>query len=157
MWPAPTPRSRAWPGGSPMTATRSSPGCRRAGQWGQALPSPYYESAFRSILRYPEAFRNGTGMLMWSDQERLAYHDVMVCRAALIEDTGTGGQYLLPLVLDSNIMLTNAGSANPWRRVCRNVTTTAKTLNGVTSARVTPVWTPERPSAIHRKPSPRAL
>jgi HK97 family phage major capsid protein len=108
-----------------------------------ALSNPYYESAFRSILRYPEAFRNGTGILMWSDQERLAYQDVMSCRAALIEDTGTGGQYLLPLVLDSTIMFTNAGSANPWRRVCRNVMTTAKAWNGVTSAGTTANWVAE--------------
>jgi HK97 family phage major capsid protein len=80
---------------------------------------------------------------MWSDQERLAYQDVMACRAALIEDTGTGGQYLLPLVLDSTVMFTNAGSANPWRRICRNVLTTAKSWNGVTSAGTTANWVAE--------------
>jgi hypothetical protein len=95
-----------------------------------ALSSPHYETAFRAILRNPEAFRGGTGVLMWSDEERQAYTDVMACRAALIENTGTGGAYLLPLYLDPQIMLTNAGAANPWRRVCRNVTTTSSTWNG---------------------------
>lgn len=108
-----------------------------------ALSSPHYETAFRAILRNPEAFRGGTGVLMWSDEERQAYTDVMACRAALIENTGTGGAYLLPLYLDPQIMLTNAGAANPWRRVCRNVTTTSSTWNGVTSAGVTAGWLAE--------------
>jgi HK97 family phage major capsid protein len=122
---------------------RDAEDIRRSAELVLALSNPYYESAFRSILRYPDAFRNGTGIFMWSDQERLAYQDVMACRAALIEDTGTGGQYLLPLVLDSSIMFTNAGSANPWRRVCRNVMTSAKAWNGVTSAGTTANWVAE--------------
>ena len=122
---------------------RDAEDIRRSAELILALSNPYYESAFRSILRYPDAFRNGTGILMWSDQERLAYQDVMACRAALIEDAGTGGQYLLPLVLDSTVMFTNAGSANPWRRVCRNVMTTAKSWNGVTSAGTTANWIAE--------------
>jgi HK97 family phage major capsid protein len=108
-----------------------------------ALSSPHYETAFRAILRNAEAFRGGTGVLMWSDEERQAYTDVMACRAALIENTGTGGAYLLPLYLDPQIMLTNAGAANPGRRVCRNVTTTSSTWNGVTSAGVTAGWLAE--------------
>jgi HK97 family phage major capsid protein len=136
---------------------RDAEDLRRSAELVLALSSPYYESAFRSILRYPEAFRNGTGILMWSDAERLAYSDVMACRAALIEDSGTGGQYLLPLVLDPSIMFTNAGSANPWRRVCRNVTTTAKSWNGVTSAGVTAGWLAEGATASDQTPTLGAL
>jgi len=87
---------------------RDAEDIKRSAELVLALSNPYYESAFRSILRYPEAFHNGTGILMWSDQERLAYANVMACRSTLLEDTGTGGQYMLPLVLDSSIMLTNA-------------------------------------------------
>jgi hypothetical protein len=122
---------------------RDAEDIRRSAELILALSNPFYESAFRSILRHPEAFSNGTGILMWSDAERLAYSDVMACRAALIEDTGTGGQYLLPLILDSTLMFTNVGSANPWRRVCRNVMTTAKTWNGVTTAGTTANWVAE--------------
>ena len=92
---------------------RDAEDLKRSAELVLALSNPYYESAFRSILRYPEAFRNGTGILMWSDAERLAYSDVMACRSTLIEDTGTGGQYMLPLVLDATIMLTNAGVGEP--------------------------------------------
>jgi HK97 family phage major capsid protein len=136
---------------------RDAEDIKRSAELVLALSSPFYESAFRSILRYPEAFRNGTGILMWSDAERLAYQDVMACRAALIEDTGTGGQYLLPLVLDDQIMITNAGSANPWRRVCRNVTTTAKSWNGVTSAGTTAGWLAEGATASDNTPTLGAL
>lgn len=81
----------------------------------------------------------------------------MAFRAALIEDSGTGGRYLLPLVLDSTIMLTNAGSANPGRRVCRNVTTTAKSWNGVTSAGVTSQWLAEGATSADATPTLGAL
>jgi HK97 family phage major capsid protein len=108
-----------------------------------ALSNPHYESAFRHILAAPMEFRGGTGMLRWSDEERQAYVGVMACRAALIENTGTGGAYLLPLYLDPTVMLTNAGAANPWRRVCRGVQTTSNTWNGVTSAGVTAGWLAE--------------
>jgi HK97 family phage major capsid protein len=108
-----------------------------------ALSNPHYESAFRHILKAPMEFRGGTGMLRWNDEERQAYVDVVACRAALIENTGTGGAYLLPLYLDPSIMLTNAGAASPWRRVCRGVQTTSNTWNGVTSAGVTAGWLAE--------------
>jgi HK97 family phage major capsid protein len=136
---------------------RDAEDIRRSAELVLAVSNPYYESAFRSILRYPEAFRNGTGILMWSDQERLAYSDVMACRSTLLEDTGTGGQYLLPLVLDSSILLTNAGSANPWRRVCRTVTTTSKAWNGVTSAGTTANWVAEGVISTDTTPTLGAL
>jgi hypothetical protein len=63
-----------------------------------ALSNPHYESAFRHILKAPMEFRGGTGMLRWNDEERQAYVDVVACRAALIENTGTGGAYPAPPV-----------------------------------------------------------
>ena len=122
---------------------RDAEDIRRSAELVLALSNPHYESAFRHILAAPEEFRNGTGMLRWNDDERTAYVEVMACRAALIENTGTGGQYLLPLMLDPTIILTNAGAANPWRRVCRGVQTTSNTWNGVTSAGVTAGWLAE--------------
>lgn len=136
---------------------RDAEDLKRSAELVLALSNPFYESAFRSILRYPEAFRNGTGILMWSDQERQAYGDVMACRSTLIEDSGTGGQYMLPLVLDATIMLTNAGSANPWRRVCRTVSTTAKSWNGVTSAGTTAAWVAEATISTDTTPTLGAL
>jgi len=57
-------------------------------------------------------------------------------RAALSLTLANGG-YLLPFVLDPSIVLTNASSANPWRRISRVVQTTSNTWNGVNSAGAT--------------------
>ena len=87
-------------------------------------------------------FRSGAGVLMWDDGERQAYSDV-ISRATLVENTGTGGTYWLPLVLDPTVILTNAGAASPWRKYCRVVQTTSSTWNGVASTGVTVAWLAE--------------
>ena len=66
----------------------------------------------------------------------------MASRAALSLTLANGG-YLLPFVLDPTIILTNAGSANPWRRISNIKQTTSNTWNGVNSAGVTAAWLTE--------------
>jgi HK97 family phage major capsid protein len=63
-------------------------------------------------------------------------------RAALSLTLANGG-YLLPFVLDPTIILTNASSANPWRRISNVKTTTSNTWNGVNSAGVNAAWLTE--------------
>lgn len=63
-------------------------------------------------------------------------------RAALSLTLANGG-YLLPFVLDPTVILTNSGSANPWRRISNVKQTTSNTWNGVTSAGVTAAWLTE--------------
>jgi HK97 family phage major capsid protein len=63
-------------------------------------------------------------------------------RAALSLTLANGG-YLLPFVLDPTIILTNASSANPWRRISNVKTTTSNTWNGVNSAGVNAAWLAE--------------
>jgi HK97 family phage major capsid protein len=63
-------------------------------------------------------------------------------RAALTLTLANGG-YLLPFVLDPTIILTNTGSANPWRRISNVKQTTSNTWNGVTSAGVNAAWLAE--------------
>jgi HK97 family phage major capsid protein len=63
-------------------------------------------------------------------------------RAALSLTLANGG-YLLPFVLDPTIILTNTGSANPWRRISNVKQTTSNTWNGVTSAGVNAAWLAE--------------
>jgi hypothetical protein len=58
-------------------------------------------------------FRHGSGYLVWSDEEREAFSEVLVCRTAMSLALANGG-YLLPLALDPSIILTNAGAANPY-------------------------------------------
>jgi HK97 family phage major capsid protein len=83
--------------------------------------SDEYHDAFRAYLENPEENAQ---------------------RAALSLTLANGG-YMLPYVLDPTIVVTNAGSANPWRRIGNNKQTTSNTWNGVTSAGVSATWLAE--------------
>jgi HK97 family phage major capsid protein len=121
---------------------RTAEDLRRSAAWVLALSDPRYATAFEKIIANPELFRSGAGVLLWDDEERQAYSDV-ISRAALIENTGTGGTYWLPLYLDPSVILVNAGAASPWRGFCRVVQTTSSTWNGVASTGVTAQWLAE--------------
>jgi len=93
--------------------------------------SPDYYEAFRAYLSDPGKYS---------------------ARAALTLTSANGG-YLLPFVLDSTIILTNAGSANPWRRISNIKQTTSSTWNGVNSAGVTAAWLSEGGTAADASPT----
>jgi HK97 family phage major capsid protein len=73
-------------------------------------------------------------------------------RAALSLTPANGG-YLVPFTLDPTIILTNAGSANPYRRYANVKTTTTNNWNGVTSAGVSAEWTAEGTEAADASPT----
>lgn len=73
-------------------------------------------------------------------------------RAALTLTSANGG-YLLPFILDPTIILTNAGSANPWRRISNIKQTTSSTWNGVNSAGVNAGWLAEATIAVDATPT----
>jgi HK97 family phage major capsid protein len=73
-------------------------------------------------------------------------------RAALSLTPANGG-FLVPFTLDPTIILTNAGSANPYRQVATVKTTTTNTWNGVTSAGVSAEWTAEGTEAADATPT----
>ena len=93
--------------------------------------SPEYQEAFRAYMEDTEG---------------------MAQRAALSLTLANGG-YLLPFVLDPTIILTNTGSANPWRRISNVKQTTSNTWNGVTSAGVTAAWLTEGSTAADASPT----
>jgi len=80
---------------------------------------------------YQENFR------LWMEDPEGQAH-----RAALSLTLANGG-YMLPFVLDPTIVLTNTGSANPWRRISNIKQTTSNTWNGVNSAGVNAAWLAE--------------
>lgn len=63
-------------------------------------------------------------------------------RAAL-SLTGANGGFLIPVTLDPTIVLTNNGSANPYRKVSQIKTITTNFWEGVTSAGVNAAWLAE--------------
>src|SRR5260370_32301078 len=64
-------------------------------------------------------------------------------RAAFSEATGAAGAFAIPLDLHPDIILTNAGSANPFRKLARNVVSTTNVAEFVTSAGTTANWLAE--------------
>lgn len=93
--------------------------------------SPEYLAAFEQYLSDPGGFST---------------------RAALSLTPANGG-YLVPFTLDPTIILTNAGSANPYRQIANVKTTTTNDWNGVTSAGVTAEWTAEGIEAADATPT----
>jgi HK97 family phage major capsid protein len=146
--------SSGWPG---MTVRRSKDEQAEAADLFLALSDPYYAQAFRSVLRYPADFMaGGTGYLSWSDEERQAWARVrqnLACRAAFAESSGAAGGFALPLQLDPQIILTNAGSANPFRKLARNVIGTSNVWEGITSAGSTANWLAEGAAVADTTPT----
>lgn len=135
----------SWPG---IMVRRSKDEQAQAADLFLALSDPHYAQAFRSVLRWPGEFMGagGTGFETLSDEERQAWRRVrqnLMCRAAFGEATGAAGAFAIPLDLHPDIILTNAGSANPFRRLARTVISTTNVAEFITSAGSTANWVAE--------------
>ncbi|WP_051153382.1 phage major capsid protein [Nocardia niigatensis] len=112
-----------------------------AQRWAIAAGSPAYERAFGKLLADPER-----GHMLFDEQEAAAFRAVESLkteqRAMGIASGATGG-FMVPLVLDPSVILTNSGSVNPLRQIARVVQTVGSQWRGVTSAGVTAEWTAE--------------
>jgi hypothetical protein len=98
-----------------------------------ALSDPNYLTAYRAMLRDPFA----GGATLGNEQRQALERVRNATRAAMSVGTGSLG-YAIPLVLDPTIILTNSGSANPFRQLASIKRTTAVT------------WTESRPPALTR-------
>jgi HK97 family phage major capsid protein len=125
------------------------------------LSHDHAEAATRMVQNNPGYGGRGiaahllnTGTPEYADtfREYLARPEAMASRAALSLTSANGG-YLLPFVLDPTIILTNASSANPWRRIARNVQTTSNTWNGVNSAGVNAAMLSEATVVVDASPT----
>lgn len=100
---------------------------------------PNGEIALRLLVTGSDAYRSGWQKTAFgaahllNDDERRALE-----RAASL--TNNAGGFAVPFTLDPTIILTNDGTANPIRRLARNVTITTDQWNGVSSAGVTASW-----------------
>lgn len=72
---------------------------------------------------------------------------------AAMSTTGANGGYMIPFYLDPSIILTNAGSVNPFRGISRVVSITSNAWHGVTSAGVTAEWTAEAAEMTDASPT----
>lgn len=103
--------------------------------------SPAYRSAFEKIIENP---------MGW--QAFLTEEEADATRAALSTTAANGG-YAIPFLLDPTIILTNDGSANPFRQISRVVRGTSNKWNGITSAGVTAEWKTEGGQAADASPT----
>jgi HK97 family phage major capsid protein len=131
----------------------------RADKWG--LDHDAAENATRMIQKSGAQFGTAIArqMLITGSPEYLAAFDQYLTdpggfstRAALSLTPANGG-YLVPFTLDPTIILTNAGSANPYRQYANVKTTTTNDWNGVTSAGVSAEWTAEGIEAADATPT----
>jgi len=67
--------------------------------------------------------------------------------------TAANGGFAVPFVLDPTIIMTNAGTINPFRMIADIKTIVAKTWNGVSSAGVTAGYTTEATEASDNAPT----
>jgi HK97 family phage major capsid protein len=145
----------SWPG---VMVKRSKDEQAEAAELWLALSNPHYAQAFRSVLRYPGEFMGpgGTGFETLTDDERQAWRLVRtneLCRAAFGEATGAAGAFAIPLDLHPDIILTNAGSANPFRKLARSVVSTTNVAEFVTSAGSTANWLAEGTAVADTTPT----
>ncbi len=122
-----------------------------AARWAVAAGSEHYASAFCKLLADP-----ARGHMLFDEREHAAYKAVAAVqgemRAMGISPDASGG-FMVPLTLDPAILLTNAGTINPLRRVSRVVQTVTDNWNGVSSAGVVANWYAEHAEVSDDSPT----
>ncbi|MEH0547293.1 phage major capsid protein [Streptomyces sp. B21-105] len=108
--------------------------------------SDEYMRAFESLLE------NAGNAALLDEDEYAAYRLAEAHRRAMTLTDAAGG-FLVPFTLDPTIILTNAGSANPFRQVSTIKTITTDTWNGVSSAGVTASWLAEADEVTDNSPT----
>jgi HK97 family phage major capsid protein len=112
--------------------------------------NPHYRTAFRKMVRDPQF-----GHLAFTPDEQAAFAAAQgsQVRTAMSTTAGNGG-YLIPFALDPTIQLTNTGTQNPWRDICRVTTLNNSNIwHGVSSAGVSAEWTGEAAEATDASPT----
>jgi len=115
----------------------TGPGSDLAAQVILARSHPDYLAGFAKLLREPERAH-----LLFSREEQAAFANVVAARS-LATTTGSTGGFAIPLSLDPNLVLSNSGAANPFRRVATVQQAISSPHRTVKSAGVTAQWTAE--------------
>lgn len=105
---------------------------------------------------------SGQGILL-SEQERVALargfspyvREEAEQRAGMTSGTGSTGGYLVPVYIDPTMIITGAGSTNPFRKIARiiNIGPASGGWYGATGAQVTAAWTGETSAAPDNTPT----
>ncbi|WP_067967516.1 phage major capsid protein [Nocardiopsis trehalosi] len=108
--------------------------------------SPDYEDAFEQVL---------SGVQPWQLQGRAAEAMRLAAehQRAINIGTDSAGGFLVPFHLDPTIIMTSAGTTNPFRQIARQVSITTDTWRGITSAGVTTEWLAESQEVGEHNPT----
>ena len=89
-----------------------------ANQWATATGDPAYARAFAKIASDPTR-----GHLLWDGDEQRAYRAVASVQANMrsMSHTDNAGGYMVPLVLDPSILISNAFVVSNWSILSRTV------------------------------------
>lgn len=112
-----------------------------------ARSNPAYENAFAKILANPER-----GLFTLTPEELASVQSVEQVRASMATTTGTAG-YLIPLSLDPNVILSNAGATNPIRTLAQVKQVQASPHRAITSAGITGAWVAEATAIGDKSPA----
>ncbi len=112
-----------------------------------ARSSEAYRTAFGKVLTNPER-----GLYTLTPAELAAFGNVEAVRAAMSTNVGSAG-YLLPLSLDPNVVLANAGTANPIRQLATLKVSASSPHRAVTSAGVNGEWLAEAATFADASPT----
>jgi HK97 family phage major capsid protein len=105
-----------------------------------------YARAFEAVLTGRQAWQ-----LDAEAQRALAIADEHY--RAINEGSGAAGGFLVPFMLDPTIILTNAGSTNPWRQLADVVTISTNAWHGVSSAGVVAGYRGEAVETVDGSPT----
>lgn len=105
-----------------------------------------YRNAFRKITA-----ANVSTIVTLSEREATAVATVQ--RASMAEGAGATGGFAVPAFLDPTIVVNAQGSANPLRRLARNVTINTKQWKGVGTGGVTWTFTGEGQASTDASPT----
>ena len=118
-----------------------------AAMWAAAAGDPAYERCVTKILSNP-----GQGHLDWTPDEHRAYQAAQEARAWL-EGVPSAAGYLVPLVIDPAVLLTNAGVNSPLRSISRVEQITTDAFTAITSAGTTAEWVGEAVEVAQMTPT----
>lgn len=112
-------------------------------EWAHATSDPAYRTAFRTIIKAPQHYA-----VLLDDRERAAFARTLTGNVARMHGdnmersalTLSGASVMLPLALDPSIILTNAGTQNPFRLISDVRQTSQNVYHMVSSAGVTAEW-----------------
>lgn len=136
-----------WQESAARIVDRGDRDSRQVAEWVAAAGGPGYEQAWRAYMV------GGAANVMGDDARELQRVQRFLSDRAMNEGSISAGGAAVPPFLDPTIIVTNAGSTNPFRSIADVRTITTQTWLGVTSQGVVAEWTAEAAEMTESSPT----